>query len=106
SKIGRVVSHPAAIEVASQDGCVVLSGPVLASEVDPLLSAAQSVQGVCGVENRLEVHEQPGKISALQGEGRRRLTGRDKIGAALGAASLGLLAKRLTHRRSHAELPL
>ncbi|HEV8577796.1 MAG TPA: BON domain-containing protein [Thermoanaerobaculia bacterium] len=103
SKIGRLVSHPSAIEVAAQDGCVVLSGPVLASEVDPLLSAVNSVKGVCGVENRLDVHEQPGNISALQGEGRRRFTRRDKIGAALGAASLGLLAKSLTHRR-HAPL--
>jgi osmotically-inducible protein OsmY len=106
SKIGRVVSHPAAIEVAAANGCVVLSGPVLASEVDRLLSTVRSVKGVCGVENRLEVHEQAENVSALQGEGRsvQRLGKRSKIGVALGVASLGLLANGLAHRRGDAPL--
>src|SRR5206468_3234814 len=70
--LGRVVSHPHAIEVRVRDGHVTLSGPVLASEVDDLLSCLSSVRGVEDVENRLEVHERAGDISSLQG-GRERL---------------------------------
>jgi hypothetical protein len=125
SKMGRLVSHPSAIEVAAQDGCVILSGPVLAEEVDKLLAKVHSVRGVREVENRLEVHESAGNISALQGEGRtarplwqrnwapttRLLAGtaggalavaglarRDKLGAVLGAVGLGLLARGLKNR--------
>src|SRR3982750_4159873 len=58
SKLGRVVSHPHAIEVAVDQGHVRLSGPILADEVDDLLSCVGSVPGVAEVENRLEAHEQ------------------------------------------------
>jgi osmotically-inducible protein OsmY len=67
SKIGRVVSHPRAIEIAAEQGLVVLSGPVLADEVDELLSCVSSVRGVVRVENQLEVHEQAGDVPGLQG---------------------------------------
>jgi uncharacterized membrane protein len=67
SKAGRYVSHPSALEVDAADGCVVLSGPVLAHEVDDLLCAVQSVRGVCSVENHLEVRESPGSYAPLQG---------------------------------------
>ncbi|MBX6315226.1 MAG: BON domain-containing protein [Isosphaeraceae bacterium] len=69
--LGRVVSHPSAIEVTAHNGHVVLSGPILASEVDRLIATARSVWGVTGVEDRLEVHEQPGNHPALQGGHRR-----------------------------------
>ena len=67
SKIGRYVAHPAAIEVAVRDSRVTLGGPVLAHEVDDLLCAVNSVPGVTGVENRLEVHREPGNVPGLQG---------------------------------------
>jgi hypothetical protein len=125
SKMGRAVSHPSAIEVAAIDGCVILSGPVLASELGRLLSTVHSVKGVKEVENRLEVHESADNVPALQGEGRttpplwrrnlapttRLLAGtaggalalaslkrRDRLGAALGAVGLGLLARSLKNR--------
>jgi len=70
ARLGRVVSRPAAIEVAAIAGTVVLSGAVVASEVDDLLSAARGVSGVEDVENRLEVYETPeeveGRTVALQ----------------------------------------
>src|SRR5262249_31799674 len=58
AKLGRVVSHPRAIAVAADQGRVTLSGPILAGEVDDLLSAVAAVRGVREVENRLEMHEQ------------------------------------------------
>jgi hypothetical protein len=66
SELGRVVSHPSAIEVTAVDGRVTLSGPVLAHEVDHLLSTVSRVRGVTDVENRLEVHQHAGDMSDLQ----------------------------------------
>lgn len=71
SKLGRVVSHPGAVEVKAVDGVIVLSGLILADEVHPLLDTIIGIHGVKNIENRLEAHEQAGDISALQG-GRRR----------------------------------
>jgi len=67
SKVGRSVSHPGALDVTARAGRVTLSGPILAHEVDCLLRTVSSVPGVCGVDERLEVHEQAGDIPALQG---------------------------------------
>jgi hypothetical protein len=106
SKIGHVVSHPHAIEVTTQDSRVVLSGPVLASEVSRLLSTVRKVKGVTDVESHLEVHEHPENVPALQGNGRGawKQGTRSKIGAALATISLGLLAQNLTHRLRGAHL--
>ena len=71
SKIGRVVSHPHAIKVTANGSRVSLSGPILAAEVDDLLKSVSKVSGVAGVVHRLEVHEEPGDVSSLQG-GRER----------------------------------
>lgn len=72
SELGRVVSHPHAIEAGVQDGRVTLAGPILADEVEPLLAATRRVRGVDEVENRLEVHESPGNVPGLQGQPRPR----------------------------------
>jgi osmotically-inducible protein OsmY len=71
SAMGRCISHSGAIEVAAHSGVVVLSGQILADEVDDLICAVQSVPGVAGVEDHLEVHESASNISALQGSGQR-----------------------------------
>lgn len=70
SQIGRVVSHPHAVEVEAESGCVTLRGPVLEAEEDRLLAAVKGVRGVEGVVNRLETHESSGTVSGLQGAGR------------------------------------
>lgn len=70
--LGRVVSHPHAVQVTVHDGCVGLSGPILQREVPPLLHAVKGVPGVRVVEPRLEVHDQPGNVSSLQGGVPRR----------------------------------
>jgi hypothetical protein len=67
SKVGRIVSHPGAIEVASENGNVTLSGPVLEAEVDSILTCVKAVQGVNEVDNKLEVHKEAGNHPALQG---------------------------------------
>jgi uncharacterized membrane protein len=127
SKLGLVVSHPSAIEVAAVDGRVILSGSVLASEADQLLLAIVGVRGVREVENRLEVHDRAGTSPALQGgappPGQRfalmqtnwsptaRLlssaaggglalygaTRRDALGVVLGAMGFGLLVRGLSN---------
>lgn len=76
--LGRVVSHPGAIDVTVTDGRVTLSGPVLASEHQSLLRAVKAVRGVMEVEDQLAVHERANGISALQG-GRPRTMGRFEL---------------------------
>jgi uncharacterized membrane protein len=71
SALGRVVSHPRAIDVTVRDGRVTLRGPILEHEVDDLLAYAARVRGVRGVENQLEVHGEAGTHPALQGGGTR-----------------------------------
>ncbi len=127
ARLGRLVFHPHAIEVRVHQGRVTLSGPVLASEVNPLLKGIASVRGVTEVENELQVYEQADHIPSLQG-GKRRASGqlawmqsnwsptrrllvsaaggalalygmrrRGVIGTAAEAAGLGLLVRGLTN---------
>lgn len=68
SKMGRWVSHPSAIEVtADEGGRVILAGPILAHEVEDLLSAVASIPGVTTIENCLETHHTAEEVPALQG---------------------------------------
>lgn len=71
AKLGRIVSHPGAVRVTASDGRVTLEGPILAHEAARLLSVAWRVRGVRDVENRLDVHDAPGDVPALQGGGTR-----------------------------------
>jgi uncharacterized membrane protein len=127
SKMGRVVSHPHAIEVKANKGRVTLRGPVLASEVEELLSCVSSINAVGDVDNQLEVHAEAGNVPGLQG-GRPRpghgfelmqenwsptarlLVGaaggglaaygigrKDPLGIGLGVIGLGLLARGVTN---------
>ena len=127
SWMGRVVSHPHAIEVAADQGRVRLSGPILASEVDDLLSCVRGVSGVTEVDDQLEAHDQAGNVPGLQGgvarpgdrfelmqenwsPTARLLAGaaggalaaygfsrRDPLSLALGAVGVGLLARGVTN---------
>jgi CBS domain-containing protein len=67
TKLGRVTSHPHAIRVRAENGCLTLEGTILANEVNGLVSAVRSVPGVSEVENRLQTHEEPGGVPDLQG---------------------------------------
>jgi uncharacterized membrane protein len=67
AELGRVVSHPHAIEVAADGGHIALIGPILSYEVRPLLKAVRRVAGVRAVSDQLTVYNEPGSVSALQG---------------------------------------
>lgn len=127
AKLGRIVSHPSALQVTAQNGNVTLNGPILAAEVPELLTCVNRVHGVNEVVNNLEVHEEAGNHPALQG-GRERpgnrfeflqenwspaarlVAGaagaslaayggvrRDALGAGIGAAGLLLMTRGITN---------
>ncbi|MFN2646012.1 MAG: SRPBCC family protein [Burkholderiales bacterium] len=100
--LGRYVSHPHAIDVSAEGGELALSGPILAKEVPGLLGAVKHVAGVRGVQNRLEVHQQAGNVSSLQGGVPRRGQRFELLQAnwspsarvLVGTLALGLLMRR------------
>ena len=125
TRLGRVTahSHPLAVEV--HDGCVHLSGPVLASEKAAILGTVRAMRGVREVTEALSVHESAQGVPALQGgeerhmskvqgtwpPGLRALAGagagamalyalrrRGAAGTLMGTAGLGLLARSLANR--------
>jgi hypothetical protein len=67
SKMGRLISHPHAIQVSVRNGDITLHGDILADDLTTLLSAIRSVPGVAAIDNRLHVHESAEGISSLQG---------------------------------------
>lgn len=71
ARLGRLVSHPRAIDVLASGGTVTLSGPVFEAEVEQLMRGVATVAGVTTVENRLEPHRDAAHVSALQGPGPR-----------------------------------
>jgi uncharacterized membrane protein len=125
--LGRVVSHPHAVEVFVDRGHVDLSGPILADEVRALLGSVRRVHGVRGVSDHLAVYPMAGHVPSLQGgvprsgehwefgqdhwaPAARLLAGalgaglmlrsaheRGLWGAVLGAAGGGLLARAVTN---------
>jgi hypothetical protein len=72
SHIGHLVSHPHAIEVGVHRGLVTLSGPILKRELDDLIAGIKGIEGVAGVDNRLEPHKQAEGVPGLQGGSGRR----------------------------------
>ncbi|MBI3802136.1 MAG: SRPBCC family protein [Nitrospirae bacterium] len=71
AKLRRVISHPDAIEVRVENKRVILTGPILAAEIGPLLSAVALIRGVADVDNQLQSHQTAENVPALQGgEGR------------------------------------
>jgi len=67
ARLGRVVSHPHAVRASVSEGCVELTGPILASEVDALIECVRGVPGVREVHDRLTAYQSGEGISALQG---------------------------------------
>jgi hypothetical protein len=62
-RLGRMLSHPGAIDVSVQDGVVRLSGDVLAKERDGLLEQVQQMPGVQKLVNAMTAHDFPQEIA-------------------------------------------
>jgi gas vesicle protein len=78
----RAVSHPAAIQVTVDSGCVSLGGDVLAEELARLFEGVAAVRGVRKVQERgLQVHGSADEVPALQG-------GAVRLGADAGAVQV------------------
>lgn len=54
SRLGRVVTHPRAIDVVACDGVVTLCGPLSTRESEAAVAAVASTPGVVEVVNRLD----------------------------------------------------
>ncbi|HTK94454.1 MAG TPA: hypothetical protein VL382_02355, partial [Terriglobales bacterium] len=71
SLMGRIVSHPGAIEVSAEKGCILLRGLILEQEFEPLLAAISRVRGVREVRSWLRPRTDSAHQSSLQGGIRR-----------------------------------
>jgi len=72
SNLGRLARHTRALDIRADGGRVYLSGPVLREEEEAIVRAALRTRGVHGVENQLQVLDNPQDIPALQGERSQR----------------------------------
>lgn len=78
SAMGRVVSNPGAIAVQCMGGSCTISGPVLESEMEHLVTCVSSVRGVHDLVSQLKPQRTPGSVSGLQGTDRGNRRGRDE----------------------------
>lgn len=67
AELGRLSSHPGAIEVTSEDGIVRLRGDILEDEVAKVVRGVSRVRGVEEVVNEMRVHGDATHVPALQG---------------------------------------
>jgi uncharacterized membrane protein len=67
SNLGRMARNARAIDIRAQGGRIHLSGPVLREDRENILRAASRTRGVYGVEDELQVFDNPQDIPALQG---------------------------------------
>src|SRR4051794_5052509 len=65
ARMGRVVSHPHAIQIGASSGRVTLSGPILPNEATPLIDAVRAVPGVSSIEDHLVIFDRPESIPSL-----------------------------------------
>jgi uncharacterized membrane protein len=70
--LGRVVTHPHSVKVEANNGVITLSGPILEDEVPLLIDCTLGIPGVRDLQNRLDVHAEPGDLPGLQGTPRQR----------------------------------
>jgi hypothetical protein len=102
ARLGRFVSHPRAIQIAAQDGEVLLLGPVLSAERQRLVRAVHQVRGVQSVEDHLAAYESADSVPALQGvepPQRRRWPRAMRVFCAAGAFAAAALFARALRRR-------
>ena len=72
SEMGRCVTHPRLVQVMTDaNGCVTLTGYVLANEADKLVAVMESVPGVTLVVNRLETRPSEEELNRAAGSMRQ-----------------------------------
>ncbi len=71
SRLGRVVSHPRAVDVVVLDGRAILRGAIFAHEASKAVAVTRATPGVRVVVDRLEKHLTAGRIPQLQGQPRQ-----------------------------------
>ena len=71
AKLGRVASHPRAIDVLANDGIITLRGDVLVSEVPWIIGCVGDVAGVRQVRNEMTAHPRANGVPSLQGKSER-----------------------------------
>jgi uncharacterized membrane protein len=105
--LGRMVSHPHAIEVSCKDGSVSLSGWVMADELRGLDKTVGSVRGVEEVSTFLNITDHPEHIPDLQGGVPRKRVPEliqeswsPTARVIAGSTGLGLIGYGLTRRES------
>ena len=98
TRLGRLVSHPGALEVRVADGHILLRGDVLAAEAPRLLDGLRAMHGVREVIDELTTHDKSGSCPGLQGHHAVRAPECPCTGpwtpatrAVIGATGIGLL---------------
>ena len=66
SNLGRLARHTRSLDIRADGGRIYLSGPVLRGEEDAIVKAALRTRGVHGVENQLQIVDNPQDIPSLQ----------------------------------------
>jgi hypothetical protein len=109
AKLGRVCSHPHALDVRVAHGNITLRGPILAHEAESVLRTTQGVRGVQAVMNQMDQYQTAENVPALQGDGRAASSGVDlrsanwapstrTLAAAAGLAATGLCMAAYSRR--------
>src|SRR5688572_9324564 len=62
SNLGRLAGYSRGVDVQADGGRITLSGPVLREDADSILKATSRTRGVHGVENRLQLFDNPSDI--------------------------------------------
>lgn len=70
AQLGHAVSHPGSLEVRVQDGCVIITGPVLRGERKKMEDRLRDTRGVCDFVLEVMEHEGHEGIPGLQRESR------------------------------------
>ena len=73
AQLGHVVSHPGFLDVRVNDGCVVVSGPLLPGERHKIEDRLGNTRGVCDFVLQVMEHESRESIP-----GRQRQSGRER----------------------------
>lgn len=67
ARLGRYPGYDGALNVTAHNGIITLRGAIGADEVSKVLRCVRFARGVKGIDNRLNVHQDHGNASAVQG---------------------------------------